>query len=274
MFSGGPHQFPPTGGGNGNTSSFSAHHHQQQQEQANNNNSVVEDSADDDGIFDPNIPGFTDEEAWREIQSLTAQEIAAVQADLIGLSTTMGALNIGGRGGGSAAAAAAAAAAGTARIGRAGSAGGNAGAAILNDTNVTARIHAEINRLPSGETAAYCQALQLCPDQVMDPRRVQMFLDHAADEQEMQRQQLSGAVASNGSHACGSATATAATTTSDACVRHAAQKMAQYWKVREKIFNGAQGSIRQGVRSPELCPSFRLCPYRSRHATSATPIHY
>ena len=95
MFSGGPRHSPPTGGGNGNTSSFSAHQQQQQQqEQANNKNSVVEDSADDDDIFDPNIPGFTNEEAWREIQSLTAQEIAAVQADLIGLSTTMGALNL------------------------------------------------------------------------------------------------------------------------------------------------------------------------------------
>lgn len=130
--------------------------------------------------------GLTAEEEMREIHSLSAREIASVQADLIGLGNSMSGLHI---------------------------SRSNSSASPVDQAQMM-EIAKAMGSLPQSETEAYNKALQLCPDQVLDPCRMQMFLDYATEQEEPDRENKMGTY-----------------------FRAVATQLAKYWKVREYIFN-------------------------------------
>ena len=172
------------------------------------------------------VQGLTAEEETREfISAMSAGEMVAAQADLIGLSGAMGALHIGRE---------------------TNEEHDHKKARVSSSTSASelrseqfGRMAEELGKLPSEETSACRRALEECPDQVLDPRRIQMFLDYAAEEERKAR--CAGNVGSlfgnngiNINNGGGGGTATQALV-----VQKAAAQLAQYWKVRETLFNGA-----------------------------------
>ena len=139
-----------------------------------------------DDALDQGVQGLTAEEEMREIHSLSAKEIASVQADLIGLSNSMSGLHI----------------------------SRSDSSARPVDQAQMMEIAKAMGSLPQSETEAYNKALQLCPDQVLDPCRMQMFLDYATEQEEPDGESKMGTY-----------------------FRAVATQLAKYWKVREYIFN-------------------------------------
>ena len=141
-----------------------------------------------DDALDQGVQGLTAEEEMREIHSLSVKEIASVQADLIGLSNSICGLHI---------------------------SRSDSSASPVDQAQMM-EIAKAMGSLPQSETEAYNKALQLCPDQVLDPCRMQMFLDYATEQEEPDGESKMGTY-----------------------FRAVATQLAKYWKVREYIFNNA-----------------------------------
>ena len=204
------------------------------------------------------VQGLTVEEEMREFNALSADEMVAVQADLIGLSGAMGALHIGQETNIMNAEAEAGEEHGHKRARAASSS--SLSASIPPSQQQTqnpqqfGQMAEELGRLPSEETAACRRALEACPDQVLDPRRIQMFLDYATEEERMAQYAQRNARNANGGSGSGGGTSLlfgnhnisggggeggGGTSVQALVVQRAASQLARYWKVREHMFNGA-----------------------------------
>ena len=175
------------------------------------------------------VQGLTAEEETREfINAMSAGEMVAAQADLIGLSGAMGALHIGRE----------------TNISedhdhKKARASSSTSASEL-PTEQFGKMAEELGKLPSEETAACRRALEECSDQVLDPRRIQMFLDYAAEEERKAHYAGNGGslFGNNGTNINNGGSG-GGTPAQAIVVQKAAAQLAKYWKVRETLFNGA-----------------------------------
>lgn len=204
------------------------------------------DDNDDYEHIDRGVQGITIAEEMREFSALSAEEMVAVQADLIGLSTAMGSLNI---------QAAATTSSSNSTSDKQGHKRAKTTASPSSSTLFTARqqqheqnassteqfgrLAEELGRLPPEETAACRRALEMCPDQVLNPRRIQMFLEYALEEE--QRQSHASVPGRSGmADTCGgNGNISNNINVSSESVQKAASQLAEYWRARENFFNSA-----------------------------------
>lgn len=175
-----------------------------------------------DDALDQGVQGLTAEEETRELQSLSTEEIAALQADLIGLRTSMSGLHIAGSSDS------------TCTCGTANTATSPFDQSQLMEIHVAKAMRC----LPQPEIDAYGKALQLCPDKVLDPHRMQMFLDYAMEQQEPDGESKIGA----------------------SYFQAVATQLAKYWKLRAHVFNNANSGANPNAAYLPMTQTGALTP--------------